>query len=259
MRGKDSPQNVIDSYRKRQHMMPFLVGGLAVLLVVIGIIILVVWFTGPNRPAIALFASPTPTETATFTPTATVPSPTPTLTPTSTMTPTLTVTSTPSGPFEYSVQEKDTCWAIAEKFKVDLEVLIAINGFAPMTCPINYQQKILIPLADQKLPTETPIALDKIVAGTKLTVNVHLGDTLALIAARYHSTSEAIMAIKENNLTDANKLVAGQDLIVPVNIITPVPTKAGTVTPTGAALPAGTATPKGAALPAATAMVTKAP
>jgi hypothetical protein len=62
MAGKSSPQNVIDSYRRRQQMMPFIVGGLAVLLVAVGIIILVVWFTGSNRPAIGLFASATPTQ-----------------------------------------------------------------------------------------------------------------------------------------------------------------------------------------------------
>jgi hypothetical protein len=70
MAGKSSPQSVIDSYKRRQQMMPFVVGGLAVLLVAVGIIILVVWFTGSNRPAIGLFASPTPTATdnATATP-----------------------------------------------------------------------------------------------------------------------------------------------------------------------------------------------
>jgi LysM repeat protein len=231
MSGKD-PQKVIDDFHRRQQTMPFVVGGLAVLLVVIGIIILVVWFAGNNRPSIALFASPTPTNTATFTPTATVPSPTPTLTSTVEPTATITVTSTPSGPFEYVVQEKDTCWDIAIKYKVDLEVLLAINNFAPNTCPIRYQQKILIPLADQKLPTETPYPIENLPKGTKIKIIVHLGETLGQIAERYNTTSEAIMAIKDNNLTDAAKLIAGQTLTIPVNLNTPVPTKAVTATTT---------------------------
>ena len=101
MSGKDSPQKVIESYRKRQQMTPYLVGGLAVLLVAVGVIILVVWFSGPNHPAIALFASktPTPTNTATNTPTASL-TPTATNTPTASLTPTATntptITPTPS-------------------------------------------------------------------------------------------------------------------------------------------------------------------
>lgn len=245
MKRKDSPQNVIDTYQRRQRMMPFYVGGLAVLLVAIGIVILVVWFTGPNRPAIALFASPTPTATSTFTPTPTVPSPTPTATATETQTPTPTLSPTPSGPFEYTVQENDTCWDIAAKFEVDLEVLLAINGFPANTCPIKYQQKILIPLKDQKLPTPTDVPINNMAPGTRIKITVRLGDNLGAIAERYNTTQEAILAIKENNLSDASKLLAGQELTIPVNLVTPVPTKAATVTPTGT-LPA-TAAPAAAA------------
>lgn len=225
-------------------MMPFFVGGLAVLLVAVGIIILVVWFTGPNRPALALFASPTPTTTATFTPTPTVPSPTPTLTSTITITPTMTVTSTPAGPFEYTVVEKDTCWDIAAKYKVDLEVLLALNNFDAGTCPIAAGQKILIPVGDMTLPTATPLPTG-LARGTKIEYLVQLGDTLAGIANKFNSTKEAIMAIKENNLTDENKLVAWQKLIVPVNLVTPVPSK--------------TAKPGGSQTPTVAASATKAP
>jgi hypothetical protein len=48
------------------------------------------------------------------------------------------------------------------------------------------------------------------------------------------------MAIKENNLTDAAKLIAGQTLTIPVNINTPVPTKR--VTPTVTVAPTTTST-----------------
>ncbi|HEX9027969.1 MAG TPA: LysM peptidoglycan-binding domain-containing protein [Anaerolineales bacterium] len=215
-------------------MMPFFVGGLAVVLVAVGVIILVVWFTGPNRPALALFASPTPTNTATFTPTPTVPSPTPTLTPTVTLTPTLTVTPTPSGPFEYTVVEKDTCWDIAAKYKVDVMVLLALNNFAPNTCPIAAGQKILIPSPDQTLPTATPLPTG-LAKGTKIEYIVQLGDSIGAIVAKFNTTVEAIQAIKENNLTDPNKLVAGQKLIIPVNINTPVPTKPVKATATATA------------------------
>ena len=57
MSDKDSVQNVIDSYRKRrQNTTPFLIGGLAIVLVAVGIVVLVVWITGPTKPAIAFLA-----------------------------------------------------------------------------------------------------------------------------------------------------------------------------------------------------------
>ena len=110
MPGKDSPQSVIDSHKRRQQMTPFIVWGLVVLLVVVGVIILVVWFTGSNKPQVSLFA-PTATNTSTSTVTATPVPPTPTSTVTSTATATATVTptSTPAGPFEYTVLDGDTC------------------------------------------------------------------------------------------------------------------------------------------------------
>ena len=58
MSGKNTPQSVFDTYKKRQQMMPFLIGGLAIILVAVGVILVVAWLTGPNKPA--LFATPTP-------------------------------------------------------------------------------------------------------------------------------------------------------------------------------------------------------
>jgi len=236
MAGKSSPQNVIDSYRRRQQMMPFVVGGFAVLLVAIGIIILVVWFTGPNRPAIALFTSPTPTATVTLTETPVPPTITPSITPTETLIPTETLTPTPSGPYEYEVQENDNCWDIAVKFEVDLDVLLALNNFGNQ-CPINPGDRILIPAPDQQLPTETPIP-DNLARGTKLEYYIKTGETLAMIAIKFNSTVEEI--IRETNvyyranniplLEDQNKVNAGQLIIVPVNIVTQTPTRGPTST-----------------------------
>jgi LysM repeat protein len=231
MIGKDSPQSVIDSYRKRQQMLPFMIWGLVVLLVVVGLIILITWFVGPGKGSIALFASPTPTATSTNTPTPTVPSATPTLTPTETLTPTVTETPTPSGPFEYTVQEGDTCWDIAVKYEVSLDVLLALNNFGN-ACPIKPGDKILVPVKGQELPTETPLPSD-FPRGQKIEYTVKTGERLADIAARFNSTMDAI--IKENKLTDANNIFAGQKLVIPVNIVTATPTRAPTrtVTPGG--------------------------
>jgi len=226
MSGKDSPQSVIDSYHKRQKLMPFLVGGLAVLLVAVGIIILVVWLTGSGGDGFSLFATKTPTPTSTATPTPVTPTLTPSITPTASNTPTITTTATASGPQEYTVQENDNCWEIAQKFSVDFEVLLAINNFGG-ACPINPGDKILIPAPGQELPTETPLPAD-FTRGTKIEYTVRLGDTLDTIAAKFLTTREKIIA--DNKITDANTLVAGQVLKITYGLVTLTPTASQTST-----------------------------
>jgi LysM repeat protein len=225
MMKKETPQKFVSSYRKQQKFLPY-VAALAVLFVTIGLIILFVWLTGPDRGGISLFASATPTPTETPIPTDVPPTATITLTPTETVPPTETLTYTPSGPFQYVVQEGDTCWDIAVKFEVDINVLLAINSFAG--CPIQPNDTIWIPGKDQQLPTETPIPSD-MPRGTILEYTVKTGDTLQSIVSRFNSTSEQIIAL--NKLEDANAINAGQVLKVPVNIATPTATFAPSSTP----------------------------
>lgn len=249
MNRKDSPQSVIDSYRRRQQMAPYFLGGLAILLVIVGIIILVVWFAGSGKsPVGSLFASATPTVTETITPTPVTPTATFTITPTVTVTPTITQTNTPSGPVEYTVLEGDTCWDIAAKNEVDFAVLLALNNFGT-TCPIKPGDKILIPQPGASLPTSTPLPAGA-PAGQKYEHTVQYGETLAIIAAIYNTTVDAIKA--ENKLDDANAINAGDVLTITGNTITATPTKAATstITPGG---PTFTATTAASATTAATA------
>jgi hypothetical protein len=153
MSDKDSAQNVIDSYRKRQQRTPFIVGGIAVALVVIGILLLALWMTGGISTG-SLFATdtPTPTETSTSTLTPTItttPTPTETLAPTNTLEP--TATETPSGPFVYIVQELDTCFSIAEQFEVDLLFLIQMNNLTD-ACIIRVGRRAAHPAARLEHP-----------------------------------------------------------------------------------------------------------
>lgn len=225
MTEKKSAQSIIQSYRKRQQMGPFVIGGLAVLLVVVGIVILAVWLSGPSAPGLALFASRTPTATLTNTPTPTVPSATPTLTFTPSPSPTITLTPTVSGPFEYTIQEGDICWDIASTYEVDPAVLAAINNWDPGTCPINPGDKIWIPEAGRQLDTPTPVPTN---FRGEINYVVQMGDSLATIAYEFLSSVDQIM--KRNKITDANKINVGDTLIVPVNIATRVPTRAPTST-----------------------------
>ena len=245
MSDKDSAQNVIDSYRKkRQNSMPFLIGALAIILVAVGIVVLILWLTGPNRPAFsfAFGATATPTSTNTPSPTATATATaTATITPTVTETPTASATPTASGPFVYVVQENDTLDSIATKFSVDVLVLMALNNMTDSL--IRVGDEILIPQPNLTLDTPTPIP-----TGWRGTIDyrIAVGDSLEIIAARFFSTVEAILEENKDTLQNANEIFVGQVIKVPVNIATPLPTRtpgrSSTLTPQ-AATPTLTSTP----------------
>lgn len=235
MSDKKSAENVIQSYRRRQQLGPFVIGGIAVFLVVVGILVLVIWLTGPNRPG-AVAAVPTetatatvPTPTSTNSPTPVPPTATSTVTATITVTPTVTMTATPTGPFEYEVKEGDTCSAIAAKYKANVDVLIALNPVYGANCIIKPGDKLLIPTPNQEMPTPTPWPTG-LPAGTIIEITVRSGDTVRALAIQFHSTEAAI--VKANNLANANAITAGQKLKIPVNIATAVPTAAPSKTPT---------------------------
>ncbi len=231
MSEKENPQNVIEGYRKRQETAkraPLLLGIAAVLLI-IGAAVIIFWLLGPEQPGFALFASdtPTPTNTATATATFTV-TPTSTSTPTETATPTITLTPTASGPFLYAVEDGDSCYSIALKFEVDILLLVTLNNLDP-TCPIQPGDELTIPGPDMELPTATPIP-ENLPRGFKLEYQVLPGDSLAGIALKFNSTVDAIK--EENEIENENEIFAGQIIIVPVNLVTPVPTQPQAVTQT---------------------------
>jgi LysM repeat protein len=256
MNQKLPTKSVLKSYRRKQQMGPFIIGALAIILVLVGIVLLVVWLTGPNKPSISLFATKTPTPTVTYTPTLTsTPTQTPTITPTFTETP----TPTPDAPFEYTVQENDYLATIAEKFNLGddgIPLILYLNpynentgtGIDPATQIIYPGLVIKIPNPGMQLPTATPIPAD-LPRGTKLTYTIQAGDTLAGIAAKFNSTVDDI--IKENaDLADANSIFVGQQLTIPANMVTATATRPPTstpvtFTPTGAlSLPTMTQTPQ---------------
>ena len=240
MRNKKNAKNVISSYRRKQKMGPYILGGLAILLAIAGIVLLIVYLTGGGG-GISLFKTKTPTPTETPTPTPVTPTATITMTATITETPTVTATMTPSGPFEYVVQEEDNCTTIAEKFDVDVDVLLALNSL-DSTCYITPGQTILIPAPGQELPTVTPLPTD-IVPGTKIEYVVRAGDNLYILAERYNSSVDRIFdetnkyrsANNIDPMEDENDIFVGDIVIIPVNIVTPAPTS--TSTPTATATP----------------------
>ncbi len=237
MENKGSTGNVISSYRKkRQQSNIVFVYGAAGLLVLAGLALLIIWLTGPSKPLSGIFATETPTPTLTFTPTKTlVPTDTPTITPTATQ----TTTSTPSGPHLYTVQQGDSLQVICDKFSLGTDcipLILILNpydaaggtGIDPVTQVIYPAQQIYVPDPNMKAPTATPIP-PNLPRGTKLNYVVAAGDSLAGIASKFNSTVEDI--VKENKLTDANSIFVGQQLVIPVNLVTPTATRPPTSTP----------------------------
>jgi LysM repeat protein len=246
MTKKDNPQNVIESYKKRQQTMPVIIGGLAGLLIVGGLVLMIFWLSGPNKPSFPFLSTSTPTPTETFTPSP-IP-PTSTLTFTATLTPTSlpTGTSTPSGPFEYTIVEGDYCQKVADQFGTVVKALILLNPALGSTCNIRVGEKILIPQPGAILPTDTPIP-QNIKSGTLIEYSIEPGDTISKIASKFNSDPDKIMTT--NKIKDANLIYVGQVLKIPVNIVTIVPTRPATITPGGTQIggtkpAAATATPK---------------
>ena len=251
MDNKKSTSDVIQNYRKRrQQNQSFVIWGGATLLILVGIILLVLWLTGPSKPLSTLFATETPTPTLTFTPTLTS---TPTETPTATPTFTETPTPTRGAPYTYVVQEGDYLSTIAEKENlgddgVALILLlnpyddVTLTGIDPTTQIVYPGQEILLPNPGMQLPTSTPIPAD-LQRGTKVNYAIQAGDTLAGIASLFNSTVDEI--IKENNLDDPNAIFVGQQLVIPVNIVTATATFPPTSTSAapGEGTPSATATP----------------
>ncbi len=238
MNKNENPQDVIDSYKKKQKVMPFLLYVLAGVLVVMGVVVLIIWLVGGSNVKMpGIFSTRTPTPTITLTPTPVPPTATETPIPTATNTPEPSFTPTPWGPFQYTVLEGDNCWIIAQKFNVPLDLLLVINKFGN-ACLINPGSVILIPAPGQKMPTETPLPTD-IARGTKIEYIVKSGDTMEIVASKYNSTIEEIMRAtneyrrrnKIEQLADKSKINAGDVLIVPVYIVTPTPTSISTSTP----------------------------
>ena len=216
-----TPGAAIPASQKTQQWLPFLLGALSVVFIVVGIV-LVLAFMGKGQ-GIPFLSTDTPTPTMTYTPSPTpTATATPTLTPTATLTPTPTFTPTPSEPFEYTIEEGDSLVAIAEKFNVDLITLMLLNNLNNSST-LYVGQKIIVPAPDTERPTPTPLPTF-MPKGHKIQYFVLPNDSLQGIAAKFNSTVEAIIEANDALESETDPIYAGQILIVPVNLVTPMPT-----------------------------------
>ena len=225
--------DTIESYRKRRNrLMPLILGGLAILLVIVGVIIVVTSLRGGGLAKLVATETPTPTNT-------TVPTDTPTLTetPTVTSTPTITSTPTPSSVYDYIVVEGDNLTTIANAHNLGDNGLILIYILNPTIDPatgaITVGQTIKLPPPNFPIPTTTPIPTG-LAPGSRISYLVMPGDSLGGIANKLNSTIVAIVAANQTLLKNGatSVIYPGEILLVPINLVTAVPTKATTSTPT---------------------------
>ena len=226
MLNKRQTQNLMGGGNGKKRSMLTTLTILAIVLVILGIVMIVLWFTSGGFSANIFSKKPTPTTTMPPTP---IMSPTPSLIPSETPTPEPSITPTVTGPFEYTVEENDSCWTIAENFGVDFLTLLALNGFESGVCDIIPGQTILIPSAGQSLPTPTDIPAD-LPGGTRITYTVQSGDSLASIASKFNTTIEDILSLNADVIEDQDNIGVGIELIIRVNLVTPTPTYAPTST-----------------------------
>jgi hypothetical protein len=225
--------DTIESYRKRRNqLMPLILGGVAILLVIIGVIIVVTSLRGGGLAKLVVTETPTPTNT-------TVPTDTPTLTetPTITSTSTITDTPTPSAVYDYVVVEGDNLTTIAKAHNLGDNGLILIYILNPTIDPatgaITVGQTIKLPPPNFPIPTTTPIPTG-LAPGSRISYLVMPGDSLGGIANKLNSTIVAIVAANQTLLKKGatSVIYPGEILLVPINLVTAVPTKATTPTPT---------------------------
>jgi hypothetical protein len=231
--------NTIDSYRKRRKLpLPLILGGIAVLLVVVGIIIVVL---SMRSGGLTLF--PTETSTLTITPSSTK-TLTPTETATITTTPTITSTPTASAIYPYVVKEGEYLGTIIEAQGLAdtpnaLIIIYMLNpSINPSTGNINVGQTILLPPPNYPLPTSTPLPTG-LPAGSKITYRILPGDTLGKIASEFNSTPADIMLLNPTMFAngEASIIYPGELMFVRIGLVTPVPTAKPTATATLATTP----------------------
>lgn len=226
--------NTIDSYRKRRKQpLPLILGGAAVLLVVVGIIILIVSL---SRGSFTLF--PTKTSTPTITPSPTKTS-TPTQTPTITSTPTITTTPTSSQIYSYVVKEGEYLSTIIQSQGLGdtpnaLVIIFMLNpSIDPITGFITVGQTINLPPPNYPIPTPTALPTG-LAPGAKITYRVMPGDSLGSISNKFNSTIASLLLLNKSVLTNGQSslIYPGQLLVVSINLVTPVPTVIPTATAT---------------------------
>ena len=245
--------------RQRQRYTPFIMMIIAAIILGLGVVFGILWFSGATSDFSFVRTKATSTSTSTVTPVVAmtwVPSATPSPTLIPSITPTFGPSPTALVPFPYVVQDGDTVYTLAEKFGLDPDTgyldIMWTNSMGGSTY-LAVGEEILIPDPNTRRPTATPLPADT-VPGTLINYTVLPGDLLSLIADEFYSSVDDILT--QNNIADADYIQPGDVLQIPVfSAGTPAPDQP-TATPQPTlgpkADPNATATPLPADLPIGT-------
>lgn len=140
-----------------------------------------------------------------------------------------TATPLPGAQRTYVVESGDNCWSIAvDKFGVNFELFMSVNNLTE--CNILVGQEVIIPGADQQMPTMTPIPLDQYTSGERIQYVVEMNDSYNDIAAKFNTTLLSIQQLNNVNVYTGYPMY-GQVLTIAVNLVTPTPTPEPTAAP----------------------------
>ncbi len=118
----------------------------------------------------------------------------------------------PMGSFPYTIKSGDTLYKLAITYNTTVEAIMAINpGINPNNLQIG--QVICIPQTTPPPPKQCPMG--------SFPYTIKSGDTLYMLAIRYNTTVQAIIAI--NPGIDPNNLQIGQVICIP-GAVPPPPT-----------------------------------
>jgi uncharacterized protein YkwD len=133
----------------------------------------------------------------------------PTITPTP-LPPTLTPTPVP---VLYIIEQDDVAVAIADKYGVNVDLLLEVNGISdPTTLQIGQQLHIPVTVTPAPPATPTPEATST-PTPEPVYHTVESGDMLSAIAIQYDTSVEAI--VLANELANSHDLQIGQELLIP--------------------------------------------
>jgi LysM repeat protein len=214
----------------REVVSPWIMIGGVIILLVIACAVIFMLLGGTSRLGLGISTTATPTRTRT-------PAAGTTILPITLPPPTTLVPGPTAVIVKYKVKTGDNLTAIAAKYKVSIQAIMAANGMKDDTIRIG--EDLIIPLptptpqpGSQQPPpsgaTPTPISLQSpptsaAPAGTPgvIRYTVQRGDSLITIAA---SNGSSVDAIRSANQLDSDFLSIGQVLQVPVGAWTPTPT-----------------------------------
>jgi len=142
-----------------------------------------------------------------------------------------TPTPEPTRFLTHIVKAGENLISIATDYGTTVEAIMEVNPIEDARS-LRTGQELIIPLVGSVGgPTPAPGAPTAPPRGTEVVIHVvQTGEGLLGIALQYDTSVEVIMAA--NNITDAQWIFAGQELLIPLGTPTPVPTPTPRPTPT---------------------------